>query len=362
MPALDGRRSRRVLAALASPVTQTDAVQVLKATVAAVLAWWLADAVLALPQAFLAPWVALLTVHATVHRTVWRGGETVLAVGLGVVLSFLIVRYLGASTWSLALAVLVGLVLARLPWVRHEGVTVATTALFVITTGEEGSVERAVHLLPDRLLDTVIGVAVALVVNLLVLPPLDDRSAQRQVDDVDRRLGELLTDIADELARPWSQELGEQWVERTRSIDADIDHAWSLVRFSQESRWLNPRRRRHPGGVPEGFADVLRRLEEGVAQVRSIARHLRDSAEESQDWDPRFRDRFVPLLAEVGRRVADPEAEVGALRADLRDLVDELSGEDLAGLMWPLYGALLANLRIVVDVVDDVASASPVRT
>ncbi len=351
----------RVTAWVTSPVTQTDALQVAKSVVAAVLAWVVTRDVLGLEQAFLAPWVALLTVHATVRRSVWRGAETVLAVSVGVVLALAVVQLLGTASWALAPALLVGLLLARLPWVRDEGVTIATTALFVITTGSETSDQAALATLPDRLLATVVGVAVALLVNAVVLPPLDDRSAREQVDAVDRRLGRLLVDIADQLRRPWADQDEDDWIARTRSIDADLDHAWSLVRHSQDSRVWNLRGRRHPETAPDAYPAVLERLEDGVSQVRSIARHLRGASRDATEWDDTFRDRYVDLLARVGRGVADPDADVADARVDLRSLVADLSRSDLPALMWPLYGALIADLQAIVEVVDDVASARPIR-
>ncbi len=240
----------RVTSWLASPVTQTDLLQTVKAVVAAVVAWVVAEDLVGLDQSFLAPWVALLTVHATVYRTVWRGVETVLSVGAGIVLALVVVELLGISVWSLGLALLVGLALARVRFVRDEGVAIATTALIVITTGADTSGELAVAAIPGRLLGTAIGVAVALLVNLLVLPPLNDKSAQQQVDDVDRRLGELLADMARQLRRPWESQDEDDWIERSRSIDGDLDQAWSLVRNSQESRSWNPRARRHPERTP----------------------------------------------------------------------------------------------------------------
>ena len=58
---------------LRDPVWWTEVLQLVKTAVAAVLAWVLASQVFALPQAFLAPWAALLVVHATVYRTFSRG-------------------------------------------------------------------------------------------------------------------------------------------------------------------------------------------------------------------------------------------------------------------------------------------------
>ena len=41
-------------------------------------------------------------------------------------------------------------------------------------------------------------------------------------------------------------------------------------------------------------------------------------------------------------------------------LCRELSHEDLAEQHWPVYGALLANLRNIVEAMADVAAANPV--
>ena len=343
-------------------MTQTDLLQLLKATVAAVGAWVLAELVWELKQAYLAPWVALLTVHATVYRTMWRGLQTVITVGLGILLALVVVELFEVTAWSFGLALLMGLALSRLRVLRDEGITVATTVLFVLATGYNIPDSRAIDLLPDRLLSTAAGVVVALLVNLLVLPPLYDSSAQRQIDDVNRRLGALLVDMAQQLREPRKEQEEADWIETTRSIDTDLTEAWSLVRTAQEGRSWNPRHRLHPGQHLETYPQILVRLEEGLSLVRSIARHVRESSRASQEWDPRFRDRYIDLLESLGQRIADPDADVGELREDLRRLADDLSTEDLSGLLWPLYGALIANLQVLIDVVDDVATAEPVRT
>ncbi|HMM95483.1 FUSC family protein [Phycicoccus sp.] len=339
----------------------SDVLQIAKAAGAAVLAWELADGVLALDDAFLAPWAALLTVHATVLRSVRRGVETIAAVALGLVLSFVAVLVLGADTVSLALAVGVGLALGRLPWLRHESVTAAVTALFVITLGETSSEGHAMAVLPDRFADSAIGVVVAVLVNLVVVPPLDQRSVNLQIDEVDRGIGALLVDIGEGLRTGWTAEDAGDWIDRTRSVDATLVHARSLLSFSDESRRWNPRRRRHPVTVPTSTGEVLDRLEEGVAQVRGIARHLREAARSSGVADAHFRERLGSLLGALGQRVAVPGASVGGLREELTDLATDLADAHLPARTWPLYGALLANTLTLVDVVDDVATAPGVR-
>lgn len=349
----------RVLARLREPATQTDLIQVVKSVVAAVAAWLLAVSVLGLQQPFLAPWAALLTVHATVYRSFWRGAQSVLATVLGISLSFAVVELLGYGASSLGIALLLGLLLSRAGILRDEGVTVATTALFVLTTG----FEHQESMLLDRFLDTAIGVAVGILVNLVIFPPLNDRSAQRQIDRINRKLGALFGQMSEEMRSTWSEERSGAWIERTRSMDQDLDHAWRLVRHARESGFFNPRRRRsRTAGSPTEYESVLQRLEEGIAHSRSMARIVHESTRSSQAWDIRFREPWLDLLAEVGERVADPEGDVQPMHDRADELIRDLSGEDLPGLLWPVYGALLSNLVVVIEVVDDVATSSPVRT
>ncbi len=338
---------------LQRPEVRTDLLQVVKTTVATVGAWLVASTWLGLEQPFLAPWAALLTVHATVHSSVWRGGQSIAATFLGILVSYLAVLALGHGVLALGLAVLVGLLIARLGPLRTEGVTAATTALFVLTSGAGDDAT----LLLQRFGDTAIGVAVGVLVNLLVVPPLDDRVAERHLDAVNARLGRLLRRMAEDLSLPASQEHASAWIDETRAIDADLDHGEVLLRHTRETQRWNPRRRRsRRAGDPAYDEDVLLRLEEGVAQARAMARTVGASVVEAEEWDPRFRDPWLRLLDEVGARVADPDATLSEVGGRIDDLVREISVDDLPGLHWPVYGDLLNGLRSIAGIVDDVAS------
>ncbi len=344
---------RKARAALAHPETQTDLLQVLKATLATVAAWLLATRLFELQQPFLSAWAALLTVHATVYRTFWRGVQSVLSTFMGILLSFLAVEALGYGPLTLGVTVLAGLLAARSRLLREEGVTVATTCLFLLTAGsstQEG-------LLIDRLGDTVLGVVTGLLVNLVVVPPLDDRSAERHLDEVNRRLGGLLQRIARDLRTPSSTEHAEEWISETREIDDLVDHAQQTLSFTRESQAWNPRtwRSAWAGDATTG-EQLLVRLEEGVAQARAIARAVNESAMPPGEWEENFRRSWTDLAERTGERIADPDAQVAGLHQEVDDLTHHLSGNELPGLLWPLYGALITALVNIIDVVDDVAS------
>jgi uncharacterized membrane protein YgaE (UPF0421/DUF939 family) len=346
-----------VASAVRDPVRWTELIQLVKTAVAAVAAWAVAFDVLGLQQAFLAPWAALLVVHATVYRTFSRGVQQVSGAVLGVLLAWVVGHFLGLSPVSVSVLLVAGLFVGALRWFRDESTAVAATALIVLTTG---ATTRDLVLL-DRLLDTAIGVAVGLVVNLAVWPPLRDYAAVRAIDAIDDAVGELLCDMAEELSGACDESAATRWVDRTRDLDEEIERAWALLRQARESSRLNPRRA--AAGVRRSAVldDVLRDNEQAVAETRSIARTLGHSIDNVVEWEPVFRTGWLRLLREAGSAILAPDSvRVAAVRADLNLLVEELSTADLSARHWPEYGALITNLRNVVTSMSRVAEQNPV--
>ncbi|HET8953578.1 MAG TPA: aromatic acid exporter family protein [Solirubrobacteraceae bacterium] len=344
---------------LRDPVLWSDASQLVKTAAAAVIAWVIASDVLGIAQPFLAPWAALLTVHATVYRTLARGLQQVGATVLGVVLAFLAGATLGANAVSLGLVLLAGMVAGTTRRLRAESTTAAATALVVLLTGYAGDAS----MLGSRLLDTLIGIAVGLTVNLLVWPPLHDRAAARRVDRIDDRMGALLCAIAERLREGGEEDDAEEWIQRTRDIDHELDATWASVRRARESGRLNPRRhaadRAH---ASDDLASILSRLEQATAETRSMAHTMGGSTGSVPQWEPSFREAFIDLLARTGRAIEDADVEaVEQVREDVEATARTLSSGD-DHLVRPEHGALLVNLRNIADAMGRVASAQPVRS
>ena len=338
------------------PIFWNDLLQLVKTVAAAVIAWVLADAVLDLPQPFLAPWAALLVVHATVFRTFSQGARQVSATAAGVVLAWLVGDTLGLDTFSVALALLVGLAVGALAWFEDQETTIAATALVVLATG----FSTDDSMLVSRLADTAIGIGVGLVVNAVVWPPLRRRTAITAIDRVDDRIGRLLSRMAVELRDGAGEDEVGSWVEETRSLDGDIDDAWAMVRQAQESARMNPRRSARHVRQPKRWFELLRRMEQAVAECRSMARTLGRALERGDGWDQEFADGWFALLAEIGEAIESADSDrLVAVRESLDGLVGTLERLDPIPARWPEYGALLLNLRNVVDTMDEVAAANP---
>ncbi|MBC2933166.1 aromatic acid exporter family protein [Nocardioides sp. zg-1228] len=352
------RRTRwreRVDDRLADPIWWNDVLQLFKTVLAAVAAWVIAASVLDLPQPFLAPWSALLVVHATVYRTFSKGMQQVAATVVAVLLATLVGEALGLSTWAVTLLLVVALVLGAVPWLGAEATTIATTGLVVLTTGFDDDA-----MLVARLLDTAIGVGVGLLVNVLVWPPLRRHTAAKALERVDESIGELLVDMAGGLGDGCQDEDVTGWVDRTRDIDADLDQAWALVRQAEESARMNPRRSARPMRNPEEWHELLRRMEQAVAETRSLARTLGGQRAHRETWGDSFAVPWISMLGDAGRATssADPAALLD-VRRRLVEFTEKLRSTERSP-EWPVYGALIINLRNIVDAMDQVAEANPI--
>ncbi len=326
-----------------------DLIQLGKSVAAAVIAWVLAAEVLELSQSFLAPWSALLVVHATVYRSISRGVRQVAATVVAILLAAGVGQVLGLDPVGLAVLLVLAMLIGWVPWFGPESITITTTALIVLTTGfSENS------LLVARLLDTGIGVAVGLVVNAMVWPPLLRHTAVEAMDRLDRGIGDLLQDIGRRLASGPVDDAVADWVERTRDLEGNVSEAWSLVRQSREAAHVNPRRQAGEVRDPQQWLDRLRRREQSLAEVRSMARTLATAVPSEAPWAAPFGRIWPELLIATGQAVHDADpAGVGDVRRRLDELVAALEAEGTPP-HWTVHGALIINLRNLLDELDSV--------
>ena len=330
-----------------------DLLQTAKTALAGMLAWVVATEVLHLEQPFLAPWAAVLVVHATIYRTLSRGAQQVSATFLGVFLAWAAGQVFGLGALAMGAMLLVAFGIGRVRWWREEGMTIGTTGIVVLATNAIGET----NLLAGRLLDTSVGVVVGLAVNLLVWPPLRDRAAWSRIDQLPLDVAEVLDELASGLDSELVPDEAEQWVVRLREVDVRVDEAWGLVRQAQESSRLNPRRSR-PTGLDE-MDGVLHLLEQAVADVLSMARTIVTSAEKENAWDPGFRTEWARLVTETSDAVRRHDAEtLRELPGQMSRLVAQLSDDNLVRSAWQEYGGLLVNLRNVVQALAEVTEWS----
>ena len=106
---------------------------------------------------------------------------------------------------------------------------------------------------------------------------------------------------------------------------------------------------------------LLARLEQAVADTRSMAGTIA-RASSSGGWDPGFRAAWLDLVGRAGAAVC--EADAGGHHAGARGprvRRGRVVPRRRRPAPRPVQGALLVNLRNILEAMDAVAEAQPVR-
>ena len=124
---------------------------------------------------------------------------------------------------------------------------------------------------------------------------------------------------------------------------------------------MNPRRSAREMRDPQHWHGLLRRMEQAIAETRSLGRTLGSQHAHRETWGSAFADPWIGMLGDAGRgaRDADPVALL-AVRRRLEDFTEELRSTERSA-EWPIYGALIINLRNILDAMGEVAKANPIR-
>lgn len=340
-----------------------------KATLAAVLAFLVAEKLGTSPQPVLAPLTALLVAQLTTYQTVASGIERVASVLAGVLLAVGAASLVGLTWWSLGAVVALSLILGRLLRLGPNLLEVPISAMIVLAVG--GDPQQA----EGRIYETLIGAAVAVALNLVVAPPLQVRPAAEALAELASRLAEVLRGLASDLRGDWSRSDADQWLERARAVGAEVGHADRALAQAEQSSRLHPRGAVARHAQPR-LQTGLSGLEHGYVALRSLCRALLDRtyyvSRPDQAYSPQARD----VLADVLEQAAEAFIAVGAYasfssaeavaepglserRETLRQHRDRLSALLLVDPVhdeaaWQQHGALLASidrLRVEIDAV-----------
>lgn len=331
-----------------------DFLLIVKTVIATTGAWWISVNLLDSQMSFLAPWIAFLVLQPTVSSSITSGFQTVIASGIGVLLSSAIGTYLGVEVWSYALALVLGMLGSRIPGLRQEGATIATTAVFLLSTGftEDGPA------LLDRMVEISIGVVIGVGVNLLIVPPLRERQAAQTVESLRVRMGYILVQISDGFSEEWDRDKAQESSEAVRQLRKELDESWSSVQLARNSRRRNPRLL-FQGSSSERYEQVLTGLDEAVAHLRNLTRTLETTSSSESPRDQRFREHWSAILKTIAMRISDPKADVEPSVDQLDRLAREMVAENqLAETSWPLYGALISSTRNISVLIDQVSTAT----
>jgi uncharacterized membrane protein YgaE (UPF0421/DUF939 family) len=239
---------------------------ILQTGVAAGLAWVIATEVFGHKQPFFAPVAAIITLGLTISQRGRRAVELAIGVAVGIAVGDLLVLEIGVGAAQLALVVMLAIAIAIFLGSGQMMANQAAVSAALVATIQPPT--QGVTF--ARFLDALVGGAMALLVNALVLPADPVRTIRGAARPVLDELAATLDDIAAAIVAR-DRKRAEAALIRARGIDEFSDRLADAVATGRETTRFAPPRRRFRGRV-EDYAEAAMRIDLAVRNVRVLAR------------------------------------------------------------------------------------------
>ena len=313
------------------------------------MAWIFCVVALEQPLPIFAAIAALLVVQPSVNQSVAKGVERSVGVVLGVVLAYGVGQLFGHSSAVVLAVIVVSLLLSwLLRLTPGSSVQIPISAMLVLAIGAQTSGYAI-----NRILETIIGGVVGLVINAAIVPPLLNIPASRAVAALAAEVADALDRLAAALvpvsatAKPGT--LAELLAE-ARALRSVQSAASESLKSAVESLNFNPRAPRHRGTINRDRA-LLDRLNVLVTRVIAMTRTVHDNFDPTLRTDP----VVAAISAELSRaahdvRLLTVESSPAAGRAGYAPVeVPALTAPLVIArpdpVHWILVGSLLEDLR-----------------
>lgn len=318
--------------------------QVVKSAVATIGAWLIAGWLIPGPLPVFAAIAALLVVLPSVNQSFAKAIERSIGVIVGVVIATALSLLLGQQSWVVLLAIVIAMLVA---WVFRAtpgmGNQVAISAMLVLALGAS-SPQYAV----DRILETLIGVVIGIIVNALIVPPVLTAPARRDLGLLGAEIAASLDRLAEALPSPQEPERLQELMLEVRLLRPMQEATEASITDAEESLTLNPRRSQR-GDLAE-MRTLLTKLSPIVTQVIGMTRAYFDHYDDALADEP-----TVHAIAEQLRRaghdvrlavqVADVAPESATETEAIQALTAPLQVKPPASGHWILVGSLMEDLR-----------------
>ena len=336
--------------------------QVLVTSIAAALAWQIGD------RAFkngglVAAVVASLTVRSSLHKSTREGLGQIVGSTVGAGAALLSLHYFGSGLVTVGITVLISLVAAR---ALHLGevatINVPVTALIVLGPGLSETTAS------KRLLSTLIGAAIAIVLSTFAHPKTPAGRTIDRVSSLTDRCAGLLAQMAEGMIEGYSLDEAGRWLARARLLVEEIPSIKNQVIEARVfAKWLPASRSANSEKL------YLRSIavEHMIVQTRATSRILYDlklhggvKTELAQGIGELLSTASYALTVSAEDFRFDPYGGVkDPLTSEIRASADELIGLALAdhyeiasGQIARVLGAVSSTV-IIADSLDQISPA-----
>ncbi|MFJ2394507.1 aromatic acid exporter family protein [Streptomyces sp. NPDC087843] len=297
-----------------------------KTVVAAMIAWMLTRQFLPPAVATFAPFTAMVTLQATLYRSLRDCVQYLVAISVGATLAATLAAVAGIHGWTFGLLTLVALWLGRVKRLGQHGTQVAVVGFFAFSSGA-GRIGYIGHLAAS----VVIGALCGIVAHLALVPARHTRHRQEAAADLFTGMSRRVDSLADAFdGETPGRDQVRQWRQAWLSASGDCEALHRSIEAEEENGLLNPRQ--SVGGAAEALSrarDAVTVAQQCLDHLRSITRTL-DYAIDSQELE-KLPASFRSGLGALLRTVATAMEEMGRTSLTdpgrLSELIDEAADE-----------------------------------
>lgn len=341
----------------------------LRLTIACIVAYFLTVVVPQAPLDMTGTLTALLVMQASAQSSAKMALVRVGAVLTGVAVALGVSLVLGLHWWSLALVIFATLVLAKAFRLNDQALEVPISGMLILASFSQPIAAET------RVVTTLVGAAVGMVMPLILPPPIPARRASGAVGDVARRLHDIFDETARRVeASTITRETCAEGLDGLRDATTLIARANDKIADAQDLRKWNTR--------AVGTADVVPLLKTAIDTLDRCLLASRvlfltvteEAPEEPTVYDgfgDDIRHAFAAVLDDIGDCLeaygALVQAEAGGIQMDAERLFEErvsaahgsrtiltnlvaASPHDTEG--WMLHGSILASIDHLLDYLD----------
>ncbi|MCX7522282.1 FUSC family protein [Microbacterium sp. STN6] len=335
-------------------------IQVVKVAIATVAAWLICLVLLPGQLPIFATIAALLVVQPSVNQSFGKAVERSLGVIVGVLVAYGVGLVFGQQSWivlaAIVVAIFVGWALKLTPGSANQ---VPISAMLVLSIGA-----ATPNYAFDRIIETVIGALIGVIVNVAIVPPVLLAPAHQAVTRLADEIAATLDRLAETLSTPRTNAQLEEMLLTARLLRPMQAKADAALTQGEESLRLNPRRSRVRDLI-EADRALFVRLGPLVTRALGMTRALHDHYDVSLLDEPAVGGiaselgraaHDLRLLAKETERAAGRSGRRGDARegdeppattAELPALTAPLSIGPPRSTHWILIGSLMEDLRRV---------------
>lgn len=322
--------------------------QVLKTALAAGVAWLAALLIPGSSYPVFAPLAAILTMQVTIADSIEKGVYRILGVIVGVTVGGAIGSFFAVNTVTIFLAILLGISLSTAfhlnPQITSQ---VGVSALLMLVYGQSGGY------MAGRILETMIGSLVAVLLNVLISPPQASIAARQAVADSIGQLAQVLEQL---VALPTDVKLS--LLAARRAVQCVEKEHVRILQTASSFRYT-PFHREEQKAMFE-LVLLINRVEHISIQIRGIARSLVDLEDlpgQTYDFSQVLKDVRVCLLifsrAVAAHDTGANEAVLMAVREMRVRFLQYYHALQQEAEIAPEVGAVFSDLGRILDEVED---------